>query len=1178
MKYTPLHVHSHYSLLDGLAKIDDLVNKAKEDGMTALALTDHGVMYGAIEFYQKCKEAGIKPIIGVEAYVVQDRRIKDILEEDRFHLILLAKNFEGYKNLIKLTSLAHLEGFYYKPRIDYKDLEKYGKDLVALSACLQGELPRAIQRGYSEEKIEEIIKKYQKLFGQDNYFLEVQHHPNNPDQKKVNARLFELGKKYNIPVVATNDTHYVNAEDAEAHDILICLQTKKTISEPNRMSYLGEDYSLYNCAQMADFFRGNLEVLENTNLVAEKCNIEIPLGEIQLPHFELPEGKDDFEFLRDMCYGNIDFRYGFDHKKEKLNEEEQTVIDRLEYELSIIKKTGYASYFLIVQDFIVWAKNQGIVVGPGRGSAAGSIVAYLTQITNLDPIAYDLLFERFLNPARISMPDIDTDFADARRDEVIRYTEEKYGKDHVAQIITFGTMAARAAVKDVGRVLDMPYAFCDKISKLIPMNMKLDDVIQNIAEVKDLYKKDPEARRLLNFARKLEGVARHASTHACGVVITYKPLNEYTPCQYSRDKEDVVVSQYSLHPVEDLGLLKMDFLGLRNLTIMENACEYIEKIHNKNINIDDVDLTDQKTYELFQKGQTTGVFQFESSGMKKYLKQLQPNNIEDLIAMVSLYRPGPMDLIPDFIARKHGNQAVSYIHPKLEKSLAKTFGIAIYQEQIMQMARDLAGFSLGEADVLRKAVGKKKAKLLAEQKEKFIKGCVDNGISKSTAQEIFAFIEPFAGYGFNRSHAACYAFIAYQTAYLKSNYPAEFMGALLTADQHNMDRIAIEIDECRQMGIKILPPDVNESFSQFTVVAESLEIGEPTIRFGMNAIRNVGENVAKTIIHERKKNGKFKNLEDFLSRLASKDLNRKSLEGLIKSGALSKFGERNVLMENIEKLLLYIKEIEQDRASNQTNIFNIGNNGQSEPAKLILEQVEEASLNQLLEWEREYLGLYVTDHPFKSFQQKLTGVITPYAVLKENLTERKVTRVGGVIASVKKIMTKKGDPMLFVVLEDGITNLELLIFPRLYQEKEIVWDEGKIVIAEGTTSDKDDELKILCNDVWEVNEENYEQVVAELQDTPFKEQQNSRRKWVNKDEQPARIVKPRKKVLITYPIGATKDFAEKVKMLFMNIPGNFQVFLQINDKIVKTNFRIEVNNETQEEIVKVIGAKAKELA
>lgn len=1155
MKFVPLHVHSHYSLLDGLAKVEDIVNKAKEDGMEAVALTDHGVMHGAIEFYQQCKDVGIKPIIGVEAYLVNDRKRKEKAEEERFHVILLAENNVGYKNLIKLTSLAHLEGFYYKPRIDWDILKKYNEGLICLTACLQGEIPRSILKGYSDEQLRQVVDKYLDVFGKENFFFEIQHNPNIPEQKIVNNKIFDLAKQWEIPIVATNDTHYLNAEDAEAQDILLCIQTKRTVSEKNRMNMLGEDFSFLTQQQMADNFRGNPEVLENTVKIAERCKVEIELGKIHLPHYELPEGTDDFNFLRDMCYKNIPDRFGFDPFQSDLSEEHKQVLERLEYELGIIKKTGYASYFLIVQDFIVWAKNEGIVVGPGRGSAAGSLVAYLTHITNLDPLHYDLLFERFLNPERVSMPDVDTDFADERRDEVIRYVERRYGKDHVAQIITFGTMAARAAVRDVGRVLELPYAFCDKVAKLIPMNTGLDEAITKVEEVKALYESNEDAKRLLDFAKKLEGVARHASTHACGVVITKDPVDEYCPRQFARDQEEAVVTQYSLHPVEDIGLLKMDFLGLKNLTIIERTREIVEKMTGEKVNIDNIPLDDENSYKLFQDGRTTGVFQFESSGMKRYLRQLKPNNIEDLIAMVALYRPGPMDLIPSYINRKFGEEQVEYIHPKLENSLKKTFGIAIYQEQIMQIARDLAGFTLGEADVLRKAVGKKIAKLLAEQKEKFIKGCVTNGIAQQVAANIFAFIEPFAGYGFNRSHAACYAYIAYQTAFLKSNFPAQFMASLLTSDQHNMERIAIEIDECKQMGIEILPPNINESFSTFTVVADSLQVGTPRIRFGLNAIRNVGENVAKAIIHERKKNGPYKTLEDFLSRLSSKDLNKKSLEGLIKSGAMDLYGERNRLLENIDKLLLYIKEAEQSRDIRQANIFTLNGQADQYNARLILREVEPASNIQALSMEKEFLGLYVSAHPFREYEEKLKGLVNPISGLKEKIGEKIQVRVGGSVSTIKKIMTKKGDPMLFVGLEDGIASVELLVFPRLYKEVNDKLVEGRVVIVEGTLSDKDDEPKILGNKIIFVDEDTFEVTVQKLRNGK-------------------RLVGEDLKITLKYPVGADKQTAERVKMLFMELSGKHQVFLQVQDKVIKTDFRIRADEAALSAIERVLGSDA----
>ncbi|MFH0988197.1 MAG: DNA polymerase III subunit alpha [Parcubacteria group bacterium] len=1165
MKYVPLHVHTEYSLLDGLTRVADLVQKAKDDGMPAVAITDHGVMYGAIEFYQACKKAGIKPIIGMEAYLVDDRKRKSNTEEKRKHLVLLAKNNQGYKNLLQLTTSGHLEGFYYKPRIDWDLLEQYHEGIIALSACLDGEIPRAILAGADEEKIGKLIEKYRGLFG-DDFYLEVQHHPNIPRQKIINDRIFELGKKYNIPIVATNDSHYLNSEDAEAQDVLLCLQTKHTIGDTKRLSMLGEDFSLFTSEQMANNFRANPEVLSNTIAVAEKCNVEIQLGKTQLPKFDVPEGKTDFQYLRDMCYENIDRRFHFNYHSE-LTTENKKVVDRLEYELGVIEKMGFASYFLIVQDFINWSKNNGIVVGPGRGSASGSLVSYLVNITNLDPLAYDLLFERFLNPERISMPDVDTDFADERREEVIRYVEQKYGKGHVSQIITFGTMAARAAIRDVGRVLEMSYTFCDKVAKLIPMNMELGEALDRVAEVKDIYSTSGDAKRLIDLARKLEGVCRHASTHACGIVITPEPLVSQAPLQFARDQEEAIVTQYSLHPIEDLGLLKMDFLGLKNLTIIQRALEIIEKMNGLKIDVDNLPIGDAKTLKLFQDGKTTGVFQFESSGMKRYLKLLKPNNIEDLIAMVALYRPGPMEWIPEFIDRKHGRKAVEYIHPKLENSLKKTYGVAIYQEQLMQIARDLAGFSLGEADILRKAIGKKIAKLLAEQKQKFIDGCVANGIAKEIGEQVFAFIEPFASYGFNRSHAACYAYIAYQTGYLKSNFPAQFMAALMTSDMDDLERIAIEIDEAKQLGLEILPPSVNESFSTFTVVAESLNTEKPRIRFGLMAVRNIGENVAKAIIHERKTNGLFSSLEDFLSRLTTKELNKKSLEGLIKSGALEIFGARKQLLENMDKLILFVRELEQARNVKQDSLFSSGNVGAVTYGKIILNPAVASLPAEYLGWEKEFLGLYVSEHPFSSFQKRLSDVITPLSELTMGAEEKPSIRTAGVVSKIKKITTKKGDPMLFLTLEDALGGMEVLVFPRLYREQEANWVEGRVMILDGTLNDKDGELKILGNKVWWINDENFEEVMRKLQEPTTAN---------GKSDGSGKPMRVGPQVVIHYPVGATKDTAERVKMFFMTIPGKHRVFLRVQEQLIKTNFMIAADDEARGKIEALLGVGAVE--
>ncbi|MFZ5365118.1 MAG: DNA polymerase III subunit alpha [Patescibacteria group bacterium] len=1161
MKFTHLHVHSHYSLLDGLAKIDDLIEKAKNDGMTALALTDHGVMYGAIEFYQKCSAAGIKPIIGVEAYIASNGR-KDknsVSGNQRYHVILLAQNEAGYKNLIKLTTMAHLEGFYYKPRIDWEILEKYSAGLICLSACLQGELPVAILNSRSD-LVEQVINKYKKTFG-DRYFMEVQHNPNIPAQKKVNEAIFALGKKHGVPIVATNDVHYLNTEDAEAHDILICLQTKKKIADTDRMSMLGEDFSFFTSAQMADFFRASPEVIENTNKVADMCELEIKLGQTLLPTYELPAGQTAAAALRAVCEHNFKAKYGFNVNAAQTDEQKE-IMARLNYELTTVEKMGFSSYFLIVQDFINWAKNQGIAVGPGRGSAAGSIVAYLTNITDLDPLTYDLLFERFLNPDRISMPDIDTDFADTRRDEVLKYVEKKYGQDHVAQIITFGTMAARAAVRDVGRVLDMPYSFCDQISKLLPMNMGLDEAIEKVAEVREMYNSNADAKRLMDFAKKLEGVARHASTHACGVVIAPDPLEEFVPCQFSTSGEDdAIVTQYSLHPIEDMGLLKMDFLGLKNLTIIEQAIEIIEAVHKIELPVEKIGLDDKKTYDLFQKGATTGVFQFESGGMKRYLRQLKPTTFEDIIAMVALYRPGPMQFIDSFIKRKHGREKIEYLHPSMEKALASTYGVTVYQEQVMALSKDMAGFTGGQADTLRKAIGKKKADLMAKMKDEFVSGCVKNGISKNTALEVWKTWEAFAQYCFNKSHAACYALIAYRTAFLKANYPVEFMASLLTSDLDNMDRIAIEIDECNQMGIKILPPDINESFGRFAVVKESLKAAHPQIRFGLSAIRNVGDNVSKAIIAERKANGHYQSLEDFLKRCTNRVLNKKSIEGLIKSGALDRFGDRNYLNENIDKMIFYLKELEKDQSNSQAALF-----AGAGPALNLRTVGEEVGKPQILSWEREFLGLYVSEHPYKMFEKEISQIATSLIDAKKLTAEGLPLRIAGVVTSIKKILTKKGDPMLFVKIEDALTGIELLVFPKILQESTALWQEEKLLIVEGKFSIKDGEPKVLVNQAYELTEQNREAALQHFNGKPIAQDNYS--KYSNKNE--SRKQSTAKTVIIDYPKGATKEQAEAVKKIFLAHPGDEQVILRIGDKMIRTNFQIKKSDDFDKEMERVV--------
>jgi DNA polymerase-3 subunit alpha len=1165
MKFVHLHVHTHFSLLDGMTKIDELIEAAKKDGAHAVAITDHGVMYGVIEFFQKCKKAGIKPIIGIEAYLAPDSRHNKVTKDDEkrnYHLLLLAKNNEGYKNLIKLTSIAHLEGFYYKPRIDWEVLQKYHKGLIASTACLAGEIPRLIKSD-KDEKAKERIKEYNDLFGQGNFYLELMDLPGVAIQKKVNKKLIEFSKELNIPLIATNDVHYLNEDDEEVQDILLCLQNKKKKDDTDRMNMTGMNISMRSSRDMIKAFEHVPEAIENTVKIAEMCHVDIKLGDIQLPYFKVPAGFDEDSYLRKLCEEGVLKRY-----EKKYKDIGQEVKERMDYELSVISRMGWPSYFLIVADFVNWAKDNGIVVGPGRGSAAGSLVSYLAGITNLDPLEYDLLFERFLNPDRISMPDIDLDFADIRRDEVIRYVEGKYGKDHVSQIITFGTMAARAAIRDVGRVLGTPYDYCDKLAKMVPMFSSIDKALKMSEELRQIYREEESAKKIIDYAKRLEGVARHASTHACGVLITKKPLTDYVPLQFASSSDKSIVSQYSLHPIEDLGLLKVDFLGLKNLTIIESAIKIIKNTRGIKIDIDNIPLDDKQTFQLFQDGETTGVFQFESSGMKRYLKELKPTEFEDIIAMVALYRPGPMEWIPDYIAGKHKKKTPKYLHPKLEPILAKTYGVAIYQEQVMQMARDLAGFTMAEADVLRKAVGKKIPKLLAEQKEKFVVGCVKNSISSSLAEKIFSFIEPFAGYGFNRSHAACYAMIGYQTAFLKSHWPTEFMAALLTADQQNIDRVAVEIEECLRMGIKVTSPDINQSFESFTVVTSGTEKNEAarkdekvdTIRFGLSAVKNIGEHIAEVIISERKENGPYTDIGDFLERITDKDLNKKSLESLIKSGSMDSFGERGKLLGNIENMLSYNKEIVKSKTNGQTSLFSDSPNIQMQN-KIKLEDFEPVKRQEKLSWEKELLGLYITEHPFSDFKEQLSSVVIPLSDLASYIQQSQA-QVAGVITKIQKIFTRSNESMLFVKIEDTVGNIELLVFPSILKETTEIWEEGKIVLCQGKLSDKDQEIKLLVNRAVQLNKDNLDDTLKNfktIRKTPAPKQfhgQNSEKY-------------PRLKIIFQKKFN--KIELEQLKRVLLNNAGQIKVMFAFDSngsqKSLLTDFLVNDDKMFREEIL-----------
>ncbi|OHA47644.1 MAG: DNA polymerase III subunit alpha [Candidatus Terrybacteria bacterium RIFCSPHIGHO2_01_FULL_48_17] len=1057
-RFVHLHVHSHYSFLDGLAKIDQLVARAKELGMDALAITDHGGLWGAVEFYKKAKAQGIKPIIGAELYVATRSRFDrdPQLDTRRFHLTVLAKNNIGYQNLVKLVTKSQLEGFYFKPRVDKELLRTYHEGLIALSGCLGGEIPRAIESG-NMKHANNLLTEYLDIFGRDNFFLELGAHNNIPQQKKLNTKLIELGKQYNVPLVATNDIHYVSADDKDAHEVLLSVQTASRFDDESRLSLKTDDFSLKSAEQMDASFPNMPEVLKESAKIAEQCNVTLPIGAIQLPMFPVPEGYTPDSYLKKLCDEGLTKRYDANYPPQAL--------ERLSYELSVIEKTGFASYFLIVQDFVSWAKGQGIVVGPGRGSAAGSFVAYVLGITNIDPLRYELLFERFLNPARVSMPDIDLDFADWRRDEVIQYLRQKYGDEHVAQIGTFGTMAARAVVRDAGRSLGFPYSFCDRVAKLIPFGMTLEQALKASQELSQAYENEADVARLVDSGRKLEGVARHISTHACGVVISKEPLTKLVPLQHPSQSEEHVISQYEMHSIEDLGLLKIDLLGLRNLSIIEETIGRIKNTYREEVDIERLPLDDAKTFELLRTADTTGVFQLEGGGMRRYLKELVPTELEDIIAMISLYRPGPMEFIPSFIKRKHGKEKVEYLDHALESILKKTHGIAVYQEQLMEIARQLAGFSLAEADMLRKAVGKKIKSLLNEQHEKLVAGMMRNKITKNTAEKIWEWIIPFARYGFNRSHGACYAMIAYQTAWLKAHYPYEFMASLLNREYGmGTDRVAVLIQEARAHEIKILPPDVNASREGFTVVYKETK-NPGAIRFGLTAIKNLGHNVVTKIITERDTNGAYTSLENFIKRIAGPEFTKKALESLTYAGALDQFAERKAILESTDQILSFGKESHRNAQSGQGSLFDETSTG----ATLRLKETKPASKQERLRWEKDHLGLWVSEHPLRSYERLLATITKPIEIMRDAATGRQL-RIGGVITKIKKILTKKGEPMLFVNVEDMSGTTEVVVFPRVLENYPTAFKENAIVLLDGTVSERNGEMGFICERAEEIVE------------------------------------------------------------------------------------------------------------
>lgn len=1030
VKFVHLHVHTEYSLLDGVIRIDELIERVASYGMDAVAMTDHGVMYGVVDFYKRAKERGVKPIIGCEVYVAPGSRFEKAVvkgSEPAYHLVLLAESEEGYRNLMELVTRAFLEGFYYKPRVDRELLREYSRGLIALSACLAGEIPRLVLSG-SVEEAERCALEYRDIFGPENFFLELQEN-GIPEQRVVNEALVKIARKLGLPLVATNDCHYLDVQDAYMHDVVLAIQTATSLDDPKRLRFPTQDFYLKSPEIMTRSFSSLPEAIENTRVIAERCNVEIELGRVILPQFDVPEGFDAFGYLVHLCEEGLRKRYG--------DPPPESVRKQLEYELKVIENVGYATYFLIVWDFVHFARQRGIIVGPGRGSAAGSLVSYVLGITNIDPLRYGLLFERFLNPERVSMPDIDIDFCFERRDEVIRYVTEKYGATNVAQIITFGRMMARQAVRDVGRALGWSYSDVDSIAKLIPggPGVTLERAMEANTRLRKLAEESREVKHLLDLAQRIEGMCRHASVHAAGVVIADRPLTYYVPLQ--RMNEGEIVTQFDMDALQELGLLKMDFLGLRTLTVIERALHIIKSARSEEVNLDHVPLDDRETYELLARGETIGVFQLESTGMRELLKRLRPERIEDLIAILALYRPGPLGsgVIDDFIDRKQGRIPVTYPHPSLEPILEETYGVIVYQEQVMKIASEFAGFTLGEADILRRAMGKKKPEVMKEQREKFIEGAMQRGHSREKAEELFDLIEYFAGYGFNKSHSAAYALVSYHTAYLKAHYPTEYLAACLTSVANDSDKVAKFITECRRLGIDVLPPDINESRANFTVV------GDRRIRFGLAAIKNVGESAVEEILLRRKE-GRYRNIFDFVERVDSRVINRRVLESLIKAGAFGGLHpNRAQLLASLEDILSYGAK-RRKRDVKQHSLF--GEEAAFEGAPP-LREVAELPRQELLQMEKEMLGFYVSDHPFREAVSELRHIpLFPLGHLRVLKQEMRV-KVVGMIGNVRRIVTKTGGDMYFVTLEDETGNVEVIFFPNLSEELKKYLTEGKML-------------------------------------------------------------------------------------------------------------------------------------
>ncbi len=1150
--YVNLHTHSDYSLLDGLAKVDQLVKRAVELGMPALALTDHGVLYGAVDLYKKAKAAGIKPIIGVEAYIAPRGRLDKVpkIDSKYFHLTLLARNNQGYSNLIELVTAGWMEGFYYRPRLDRELLAQKAEGLIILTGCIGGEVGQAILNNKIDEA-EKIIEWYQEIVGKEHVFIEIQDHKSLPDQVTVTNALIAMARRRQWPLVATCDSHYAKIEDKDVHEVLLAVQSKSA-DEDKRWSLKEIDLHLRTPEEMAVAFADTPDALANTLKVADLCDVTMTFGENKLPDFPSTRGIPNYEELRLLCEEGLPRRYG-----DGITDEHR---QRLEYELSVIERMGFASYFLIVADYVNWAKNNGILVGPGRGSAAGSIVSYLIGITELDPVHYKLLFERFLNPDRIEMPDIDIDFADTDRAKVLQYVREKYGDDHVAGIITFGTMAARAAVRDAGRAIGMSYGDVDRVAKVIPppkqgMHVPLTRLISETPELRQMYDSEPATKNLLEIAAKLEGTFRHSGQHASAFVISRDPLTKTVPLQPAQKGDVAHVTQFSMKPVDELGLLKMDFLGLSNLSIMQRAVEIIEAAYKQTVDVNTLPLDDAKTFELLAKAETTGVFQLESAGMKRYLRELKPDKFEHIIAMVALYRPGPLQFADSYIRRKNGLEPVSYVHPLVENALKSTFGIMLYQEEVMQLAKDMSGFTGGQADTLRKAIGKKIPKLMAEMRTLFIEGAVKNGVDQQLAEDLFTQIEEFAAYSFNLAHSACYAYIAYQTAYLKTHYPSAFMAALMTNDHGDTERLTIDIEECRRMGIEVLSPDVNESFVDFGVVPQT-----GNVRYGLAGIKNIGEAVCRAIVKERKAGGAYTSLLQFVNRLGPEVINKKVLENLAKAGALDQFAERNQILASIDQIIKIMTAQKKSAASNQIGLFDVGGPVAQVETTLDLPVVEPADQRQRLSWEKELLGMFLSEHPLKSVEELMAAHATPLSSLTLN-DVGKTVRVAGILATMKKIVTKNNATMIFGMLEDLTTSREVVFFPRTLEQYTDLLVVDNLVLIAGRLTARDGELKITAEHVWPLNEAlNSMDLSALDMSRPQRSRSDGNgggwsRATTKSDSQAKRDTDKPKKfgLVVELPAHTSKELLTTIKNVFQRYPGLTPVFLRLkkDDQMVQ---------------------------